>query len=223
MATPGELIETTANALDRSVGTVRVVDRVLSEAGLRTKSGRGTSAAKATARDAASLMIAMAGNPVLNHSAARSAETVRTLGTLRAFGAVGKRSLWKQVGLSELAALPVRHTALDFLSTLLDAVSSGRFEEAIPETKKRSKSEIGADDTVSIWDFTVHFSHRVDLQFDYRLELEDERKVSDIFWAMDQQESELKPPSTGLKVGATVTFKFFREVGALLAKSESAK
>jgi hypothetical protein len=62
MATPGQLVECVAKALNVQQATVVLYDRVLAENGLRSKSGRGKSAAKVTAQDAANLLIAMVGN-----------------------------------------------------------------------------------------------------------------------------------------------------------------
>jgi hypothetical protein len=62
MATPGQLVECVATALNVPHATVVLYDRVLAENGLRSKGGRGKSAAKVTAEDAANLLIAIAGN-----------------------------------------------------------------------------------------------------------------------------------------------------------------
>ena len=60
MATPGQLVQAMATALGISVATVTQYDRQLAENGLRSKGGRGVSAAAVTARDAANLLIAIA-------------------------------------------------------------------------------------------------------------------------------------------------------------------
>jgi hypothetical protein len=62
MATPGQLVETTAAILGIPQPTIALYDRVLSEHGLRSKGGRGRSAAKVNARDAAHLLLAVIGS-----------------------------------------------------------------------------------------------------------------------------------------------------------------
>lgn len=59
MTTPGQLVQGMATALGLPKETVTVFDRHLSEAGFRTKGGRGRSAARVTARDAANLLVAI--------------------------------------------------------------------------------------------------------------------------------------------------------------------
>ena len=46
MATPGQLVECVATALDVPQATVVLYDRVLAENGLRSKGGRGKSAGR---------------------------------------------------------------------------------------------------------------------------------------------------------------------------------
>jgi hypothetical protein len=69
MATPGDLVRETALALDVSLSTVAVHDRNLAIAGLRTKHGRGPSAAIMTARDASRLVTAVMGSIKVKDSA----------------------------------------------------------------------------------------------------------------------------------------------------------
>src|SRR5258705_11448956 len=64
MATPGQLVKCIAEALGIPEPTVVQYDRLLSENGMRSKGGRGTSAAKVTAVDAANLLIAIMESPV---------------------------------------------------------------------------------------------------------------------------------------------------------------
>src|SRR4051794_19839011 len=78
MASPGELIQCIAEAF--GVAEVRVFqhDRNLAEAGFRSKGGRGTSAATMTSRDAAAILIAVAGSAAVKDSL----ETFHTYATL---------------------------------------------------------------------------------------------------------------------------------------------
>src|ERR1700730_13281650 len=69
MLTPGELVREVAAITGVPEATVAVHDRNLAVAGLRTRHGRGTSAAKMTARDAAHLLTAIMGSREVRGSA----------------------------------------------------------------------------------------------------------------------------------------------------------
>ena len=64
--TPGELVRIVAEALDEPEPTVIQHDRNLFAAGLRTRGGRGLSAAQTTLRDAANLTIAVLGTRLVS-------------------------------------------------------------------------------------------------------------------------------------------------------------
>ncbi|MBT1516813.1 hypothetical protein KIP88_41135 [Bradyrhizobium sp. SRL28] len=91
MATPGQLVECVASALNVPQATVVLYDRVLAEKGLRSKGGRGKSAAKVTVEDAANLLIAIAGTS--SGGIATAARTVELYSGLR----YQKRSSWKDL------------------------------------------------------------------------------------------------------------------------------
>src|SRR5258707_15474353 len=81
MATPGQLVECVAAALNVPRATVVLYDRILAENGLRSKGGRGRSAAKVTVEDAANLLIAIAGTPTSGIGSA--AATVKQFASLK--------------------------------------------------------------------------------------------------------------------------------------------
>lgn len=81
MATPGELVEVMADTLGINPATVTLYDRVLSENGLRSKAGRGTSAAKVSAKDAVNLLIAILA-PVAGASIKEAARACKLYGAL---------------------------------------------------------------------------------------------------------------------------------------------
>lgn len=72
MPSPGKLIEVTARALEIPEVTVGSYYRVLREAGLLTKSGRGRSAAETTTLDAARLLIGIMASPRVKTAAERT-------------------------------------------------------------------------------------------------------------------------------------------------------
>ena len=73
VASPGELVRKLSELLGIAERTIVLHDRNLVIAGLRSKGGRGTSAARMTARDAAHLLVAVLGSSHVKDSA----ETVR--------------------------------------------------------------------------------------------------------------------------------------------------
>ena len=68
MASPGELVRKLSELLGIPEPTIVLHDRNLVIAGLRSKTGRGKSAARMTARDAAPLLIAVLGSSQVKDS-----------------------------------------------------------------------------------------------------------------------------------------------------------
>ena len=115
MASPGKLVQTLAQALDLPEASLVHIDRGLVVAGLRSKGGRGRSAARVTPRDAAVLLVA-----ILAGGLAKDAPTAihRYLDAhpLRAPGAAHP---FADLGLPDLAGLPLRHSFIDAVATLI--------------------------------------------------------------------------------------------------------
>jgi hypothetical protein len=147
MATPGELVDAIANALGIPQATITQYDRVLAENGLRSKGGRGTSAAKVTAGDAANLLIAVLGSPLSGASIKDAARTCRKYASLP----ISERVVWREnfprFGLLTLAKLPGRHLFHEGLSALIEGASKGEFFK-IPVPKQ--KPITGADRMLGI-------------------------------------------------------------------------
>lgn len=127
MATPGQLVKCIADALDIPEPSVVQYDRLLAESGLRSKGGRGTSAAKVTAIDAANLLIAIMGSPVIGASIKPAIKTCKTYGRLplRLGGNVENWKTFKAIGLASLSKLPASHTLQDGIAALIQAASAG--------------------------------------------------------------------------------------------------
>lgn len=125
MATPGQLVQTMADSLGIPAETVTNYDRVLSENGLRSKSGRGRGAAKVTAADAANLLIAIVGSPIAGASVKEAANTCRTYGSLPALRPMGTHSFAK-VGLKMIDDLPKQHSLHDAVSALIASAAKGK-------------------------------------------------------------------------------------------------
>jgi hypothetical protein len=126
MATPGQLVQVMAVALCIPRATVFQYDRVLSEHGLRSKHGRGTSAAKVTSRDAANLLTAIAASSSLGLSAKDSAKICKTFSALRSLGPDSKSEVSK-FGLESLAALPESHSFDKALAALIECAGQREF------------------------------------------------------------------------------------------------
>jgi len=150
MASPGELVHKVAEALGVPEPTVIVHDRNLVRAGLRTKGGRGRSAATMTATDAANLIVAVAGSSVVKE----------TVGTVNDYAnlppqsgevSMGESSdsirhdrnalaTWQLVGfpISRLQDLPERHTFRDALIALIEAATDGSLTAAITALPRKT-------------------------------------------------------------------------------------
>ena len=147
MATPGELVATMAIALGIPDATVTQFDRVLAENGLRSKGGRGTSAAKVTARDAANLLIALMAFPVQGASVKNVAGVCKTYGALRML-ATSRPKDFRQYGLDCLRALPSEHTFVEGIEALIQECSEGgqfRYKEFGVKGRTVAGARTGAD------------------------------------------------------------------------------
>lgn len=123
--------------------TVTVFDRNLADAGLRSKGGRGRSAAKMVPSDAANLLIAVAGSSMVKDAA----QTVRDYASLPSkdrdmgFGhnfAEGEpdgraETCWWLPGfpIAALQELPETHTFHDALTALIAAAKDGSLQDTI--------------------------------------------------------------------------------------------
>lgn len=139
MASPGDLVRTTAEALGVPEATVVVHDRNLVIAGLRTKSGRGRSAARTTARDAAHLLTAMAGSGLVKDSVA----TVRRYANTQLDSERSSIGGYASLKLAELTALPRDHSFLDALEALIVSTAKGGLRSYMEETGQVPQLEIG--------------------------------------------------------------------------------
>jgi hypothetical protein len=120
MASPGQLVQVMADVLGIPRATAFQFDRVLAESGLRSKHGRGTSAAKVTPRDAANLLTAIGAASPLGLSAKNAAEICTAFSSLTSVGPTEAKSEVAKLGLDSLANLPDGHSFGDALSALIE-------------------------------------------------------------------------------------------------------
>jgi hypothetical protein len=125
MATPGQLVEAMAASLGIPVATVIQYDRQLAESGLRTKGGRGLSAAAVTPRDAANLLIAIAASPLAGPTVKEAVRTCEAYGSLKELERLSLIERFPKFGLPTLASLPAGHSLRAALSVLIDAAGKG--------------------------------------------------------------------------------------------------
>src|SRR5262245_27054045 len=136
MATPGRLVSEMASALGLTFATVTQYDRALSEAGLRSKSGRGKSASKVTPLDAANLLIGILGSPVSGTAIRDAPTTCRVYGGQRVRALGSRPKDLRRLGLHRLAALPEDHTLLEGVVALFEGAAAGEYIK-IPSAKER--------------------------------------------------------------------------------------
>ena len=145
MATPGQLTSNLAKLCAIPASAVEHPWRVLREAGIVTKGGRGKSAAHITATDAANLLIAVAASM----PAASILDAWREFSSMRAFkkgladrdmrpgqriaASKGVSPTWALDGLpfEKLRGLGPRHTIVEALAALIEDVSDPVIQSAL--------------------------------------------------------------------------------------------
>jgi hypothetical protein len=127
-----------ATVLGMPQATVALYDRVLSEHGLRSKGGRGRSAAKMNSRDIANLLIAVIASPISGVPTRDAARACETFASLPKLGKASRAEQFAVFGLTALANLPKKHLLVDALAKLIEAASGGeRF--VVPSRYRRKK------------------------------------------------------------------------------------
>lgn len=143
VASPGELVKQISETLGAPEATVTLHDRNLANAGLRTKGGRGRSAAKMSATDVANLLVAVAGSSMVKNTV----QTVEDYSGLPSRGGeMSERrdahsfsnngnppSIWNLSAfpIPALQKLPAEHTFRDALVALIEAAADGSLREAV--------------------------------------------------------------------------------------------
>ena len=138
MATPAQLMETISTATGVPLATVVDIDRKLVKAGLRTRAGRGFSAAQMTSVDAANLLTAILAGSRSNESALAVERYAQT----RVDKERSSERLFGAASLDDLAALPARHRFIDGLAAVIASAAAGSLYKLV--------AEIGGGSTPSI-------------------------------------------------------------------------
>jgi hypothetical protein len=121
MATPAQLMKTISVASGVSLATVIDIDRKLTKAGLRTKGGRGFSAAQMTPKDAAHLLTAMLAAPQSKEAPLAVERYTHT----RVDEGRSSEGLFGAADLDNLAELPTRHDFITALAAVIDSAITG--------------------------------------------------------------------------------------------------
>jgi hypothetical protein len=121
VATPAQLVEALSDATGVAPATVTDIDRKLVAAGLRTKGGRGLSAARMTTLDAARLLAAILAGPQAN----QSAEAVRRYGATLPDPKRSSDGLFSDTGCKGLSALSARHNFVEALAAVIASAATG--------------------------------------------------------------------------------------------------
>lgn len=153
VASPGQLVRKVSELLGISEATIVQHDRNLVVAGLRSKSGRGSSAARMTARDAAHLLVAVLGS----HHVKDSVQSVRGYCETRLSGYMSAG--YRDSSIAALTSLPPDHSFVDAVEALVAAAADGSLGRAIYDAIDEIQGEkIGFPPMIKI---TVQSPHQV--------------------------------------------------------------
>jgi hypothetical protein len=145
VASPGELVRKFSELLGIAERTIVLHDRNLVVAGLRSKSGRGNSAARMTARDAAHLLVAVLGSSHVKDSAQTVRRYKETRFHKRASGGYDGSTI------AALRNLPPDHSFVDAVEALIATAAEGSLETAMGVYGSEIEGEkIGYEATMEI-------------------------------------------------------------------------
>ncbi|MBU2993942.1 hypothetical protein Q4555_11070 [Octadecabacter sp. 1_MG-2023] len=167
MANPGDLVKCMANVLGETDVFVRAFDRSLSEAGLRKKVGRGSSAAMMDSHDAANLLIAIAsGGPAKSAAESFKKYSVLTSRVQRNSVRHGRSMVtvfdYREpataagMGLPAINNLSLDHSLVDMIDALIFSAQSGALEKAVGD--RRPDSSINGLRSEGTWELSVRLT-----------------------------------------------------------------
>ena len=126
MAFPGQLVQVMADVLGVSKATAVQYDRMLAENGLRSKHGRGTSAAKVNSEDAANLLITLAASASLGETPNNAVHVCKKFGSFVSVPLDDWPASCSKLGLSFVAELPPVHSFKTALAALIKSAAAGQ-------------------------------------------------------------------------------------------------
>jgi hypothetical protein len=146
MASPAQLVRTMSAATGVSPATVTDLDRRLVTGNLRSKHGRGLSAARVTPLDAARLLTAILGSAQAN----RAAGAVHRYAETQADRARSSAKLFAAAGIADMAVLPAEHSFVEALERLIASAAHGALARI---TNGKSKKQ-STPPSIEIFAFT---------------------------------------------------------------------
>ena len=135
--TPGEFVKMVAQVLRLPEVTTSGYDKNLRVGGFRSKSGRGSGAARVTPRDAAHLLVAILGSAQVKDAV----RTVERYGEAQPDPSTSSERLFRDLGLSELTALPANHNFIDAVEALIVSASTGSLSMHLAEEAKQARGQ----------------------------------------------------------------------------------
>jgi hypothetical protein len=167
MASPGKLTSGMAELLGMSQVYVAAYDRELAKHGLRSKHGRGPSAASMASEDATNLLLAI----MSGAQAKDAAEAVRLYSGL--VGRIQKDYLSEGsklttiyhyrgvidsggLGLKRVDTLPTAHTLFDFINEVIFSAQSRELEEAVGDRVPATIDDLPTDP--GKWELSIRVS-----------------------------------------------------------------
>jgi hypothetical protein len=153
VASPGQLVRKVSELLGIAEASIVQHDRNLVVAGLRSKGGRGTSAARMTARDAAHLLVAVLGS----HHVKDSVQTVRRYSETRLSEYLSTG--YQDSSIATLTSLPPDHSFVDAVEAIVAAAADGSLGRAMYDAIEEFRGEkIGFPPIIKI---SVQSPHQV--------------------------------------------------------------
>jgi hypothetical protein len=148
MATPGELVKVVATVLGLPDAYVASTYRSLREAGLVTKGGRGPSAAKMTARDAATLLGGILGTGQIVDAANAVNQFLTRIPH-------SPPTPFKRVKIAGIADLQADHSFIDALEAIINVAAEGKLVRAVPPKWNKVTVSVANPDTSATIIFTT--------------------------------------------------------------------
>jgi hypothetical protein len=150
MSTPGELVKVTATVLGLPAAYVASTYRVLRQAGLVTKGGRGPSAAKMTARDAAILLGGILGTGQIIKAANAVDQFLKRIPH-------NPPTPFKRLKIAGLSDLPTDHSFIDALAAIISVAAEGRLILGTPrdESPEWEKVTVTVENPPTVASITI--------------------------------------------------------------------
>ena len=216
MATPGQLITRLSEILTVPAETITVFDRVLKDAGLLTKGGRGRSAPHRTALDTARILIAL----LSTASPARAAEATADFCSLVELDEAPTAGRADLPSLHTVCRLQHGHTLEAAIAALLDTLGDPADREAIeaqtPAPLRIDVEQTGVEAIIILNGHIHHYLHPAALAAE-GLPLPKAGTDAAGWIAADDQWATVRARHRGIQTTRTITYRKLAEIAATIA------